>query len=147
MWKRWPALALAAAFVAFLGWMLALGQYGSLTVGLGVLAGSFGAYWLTELRLPAAGFWAVTASLVALAVLMVSSLSGVTEGFPAYAVSFIFGAILFSCLVLLINRFGPSRTRRDSVRSELPASEVCVARSRGLETFVPGNDVGWRGER
>ena len=117
MRRRAIAFALAAVFIAFLVWTAALGQYGNLAFGLGILAGSFGAYWLTALELPTAGFWAVIASLVALAVLMVSSLSGVTEGFPAYAVSFIFGAILFSCLVMLINRFGPARKGRDLVRS------------------------------
>lgn len=117
MWKRATSLALAIAFIAFLGWMLALGQYGTLAFGLGVLAGSFAAHWLSSLELPVAGFWAAALGLLALVVVAVSLPSGSTDsGLWVLSTSFISGAGLFGFLFLLINRYGPPRGQgRESV--------------------------------
>lgn len=116
MWKRWIALALAAAFIAFLVWMLALGQYGTFAFGLGVLAGSFAAHWLTGLELSAAGFWAVALGMLALVAVTISLPSGSAEGLWALSASFISGAGIFGFLFLLINRYAPSRRSRESAR-------------------------------
>lgn len=116
MWKRWGTLALAAAFIAFLVWMLASGQYGTFAFGLGVLAGSFAAHWLSELRLPAVGFWAVALGMLALVAVAVSWPVDSAEGLWGLSTSFISGAGTFGFLFALINRYGPPRRGREAAR-------------------------------
>ena len=118
MWKRVVTPVLAVAFIAFLGWMLAIGQYGSFAFGLGVLAGSFAAHWLTRLELPTVGFWAVTLGMLALVAVAISWPSDSAGGLWVLSTSFISGAGIFGYLFALINRYGPFRKGgRESVRA------------------------------
>lgn len=109
MWKRWIALALAVAFISSLVWMLAVGQYETFAFGLGVLAGSFAAHWLTGLNLGTTGFWTVALSMLALVAVTISLPSGSVEGLWVLSTSFISGAGIFGSLSSPINRYGPFR--------------------------------------